>query len=88
MTEWRTLRVTESAYRKAKDQKEEHGRTWSQQLVAEETVEVVEVDDIVDRIDTPGFGGAISDEKAKEILGKLDDLRAELPRETAKEVQG
>ena len=32
-TEWKTLRVPKSAWEEAKRQKEEHGRTWGEQIV-------------------------------------------------------
>ena len=32
-TEWKTLRVPKSAWEEAKAQKEEHDRTWGEQIV-------------------------------------------------------
>lgn len=32
-TEWKTLRVPKDAYEEAKAQKEEHNRTWGEQIV-------------------------------------------------------
>jgi len=47
---WKTLRVPPEAYERAKEQKDEHDRTWGEQLVCEDptTINVVAVDDLED----------------------------------------
>jgi len=45
---WKTLRVPPEKYEEAKAQKDEHGRTWGEQLVCDNptTTEVVALDEI------------------------------------------
>jgi len=53
---WKTLRVPAEAYKQAKQQKEEHNRTWGEQLVCDNptTTEVVETSEIVEELSNHG----------------------------------
>jgi len=46
---WKTIRVPEDDYQEAKAQKEEHGRTWGEQLLCNNnaSTESVDTDEIV-----------------------------------------
>ncbi len=52
MTDYKTLRVPEHAWEEAKEQKEEHGRTWGEQLVCDgESESGIDAEQILNRID-------------------------------------
>jgi len=74
MTEdnWKTLRVPPEAYEAAKAQKENHGRTWGEQLVRDNhsTTEVVECNKVVEALES-----------------RIDDLESQLPRKLAEELR-
>jgi len=65
---WKTLRVPPEAYEKAKAQKEEHNRTWGEQLVCNNTTttEAVDVDNIV---------ATLVDEIRAETIINVEDAR-------------
>jgi len=77
---WKTIRVPAEAYEAAKAQKDEHSRTWGEQLVCNNTTttEVVDVDNIVaqleQQIDSLAFDGALDDETAERMISSLNVL--------------
>jgi len=78
--DWKTLRVPPEAYDTAKAQKDEHDRTWGEQLVCDNTTttEVVEsdavVEDLMQEIDTLAFDGAISEQEAERMMNSLNTI--------------
>jgi hypothetical protein len=45
------------------------------------------VEELETRIDTLAFDGAVSESEAERIIGRLEDLEAQLPRKVAEELQ-
>jgi len=93
--DYKTMRVPEDAYEAAKDSKRD-GETWGQFLqrctnTPPEFREYVEVDDVVGElvaeIDSMAFNGQVSDDRADEIIGRLEDLENTIPRRVAEELQ-
>jgi hypothetical protein len=89
--DWKTLRVPPEQYEKAKAQKEEHNRTWGEQLVCSNptTTEVVEAEEITEEIknivsmaNEPGV-----EINVKRVINRIDDLENRLPRKIAEELQ-
>lgn len=81
-TEWKTLRVRGDAYELAKEQKEEAGRTWSEQLVrpdGEQDTEWTEneIRQVVrEELERKETGSESIDEREKRIRNN-DDLTSE-----------
>lgn len=48
---------------------------------------VAELEEAIGGVDSLAFNGQISDEKAQQIMHRLDDLEAQLPRKVAEELQ-
>jgi len=77
---WKTIRVPKDAWKEAKAQKDEHDRTWGEQLVCDNTTttKVVESDAVVEslmqEIDALAFDGAISDQEAERIISSLNAI--------------
>jgi hypothetical protein len=73
---WKTLRVPPERYEQAKAQKEEHNRTWGEQLVTDEpeVTEVVPVDELLDQLEIEVNGGLDATERkaiAREVAEEL-----------------
>jgi hypothetical protein len=75
MTEWKTLRVRRDAYDRAKEQKEEQGRTWSEQIVRGAEPERVSLDEIDARLARIEEAAHEAELRTGEIDRKLEDLR-------------
>jgi hypothetical protein len=91
MTEdnWKTLRVPPEAYERAKAQKDEHGRTWGEQLVCDNptTTEVVDVDALIDELGAQAGGPQVDDtDIAREVVRQFD--YAELAKAVGDELEG
>jgi hypothetical protein len=98
MTDWTSLSVTEEQKEVLEEAKPE-GMTMGVFLVKSITDDIethsnadvaIDTNEIVaeleQAIDSMAFSGAISDEKADEILGRLDDIESNIPAKTAQEV--
>ena len=86
---WKTLRVPPEAYDEAKAQKEEHNRTWGEQLVCDNptTTEVIDVDALIDDLGAQAGGPQVDDSKlAREVSRQID--YAQLANAVADEVEG
>lgn len=47
-----------------------------------------DINELKDMIDSLAFDGGVLDGEAEEIMGRLDDLEARLPRKVAEELEG
>lgn len=97
MVEYTTIRVTKEAHARGKEQKEQAGRTWNEQIVrpedggGEEAV-LQELDRLEAKVErladgvaaTGGDAGGGTDD---ELVARLEDIRSELPRAVAQELQ-
>ena len=80
--DWKTLRVPVEAWEEAKEQKEEHGRTWGEQIVRSGG----EIRDV------PVASGNERDtdllEDVHEDVRKLQELTERVPQDTAEQLEG
>jgi len=61
MTDYKTLRVPEEQYHEAKEQKEEHDRTWGEQLLQQELHDGPEI--FIENVEvTTGESGVTADD--------------------------
>lgn len=90
MSDWKTIRVPESAHEDAKSQKEEHGRTWGEQIVRPDP-------DEDDNGETDANGASEYDrwqletehqQKLLEQHAKTQELLERLPTDIADELEG
>lgn len=76
---WKTLRVPPEAYDEAKEQKEEHGRTWGEQVVRDEDNAPRDVDALVDELKdelsmTADPGAPTSDADVERMMETLERI--------------
>ena len=86
--DWKTLRVPPEAYETAKAQKEEHDRTWGEQLVCDNptTTEVVDAKELVDELAAEAGGPQVDDSDiARAVVRQFD--YAELANAVADELE-
>lgn len=85
---WKTLRVPPEAYDQAKAQKEEHGRTWGEQIVRDNG-ENGEFDTIVDAIKNELSMANDPDVQidVQRLYNRLDDLESSIPSKTVDELE-
>lgn len=90
--DWKTLRVPLGAWETAKEQKESAERTWGEQIVrpdgdntSTDTAEVVE--ELKQEVEHLANSGAVFDEEAERIIGRIEDLEARLPAKVAEELR-
>lgn len=89
---WKTLRVPKAAWETAKEQKVAAGRTWGEQIVrpdgdnaSTDTAEVVE--ELKQEVEHLANSGAVFDEEAERIIGRIEDLESQLPKKIAEELR-
>ena len=91
MTNWVTIKVPEEARDKAREDPRTYGEILEagcETATSTETEQTPEriAQEVANALDMAAFNGALSDEQANELIGRLDDLEAQLPRKVAEEV--
>lgn len=94
MVEYTTIRVTKEAHARGKEQKEQAGRTWNEQIVRPddgggEDAVLQELDRLESKVErladgVAATGGGAADD---DLAARLEDIRSELPRAVAQELQ-
>lgn len=91
--DWKTIRVPKDVYDDAKQRKEEHGVTWGEYVNPHAWHSVFDEPDRDMTPDNPDIASVLDAsegdiEAAKdEILGRIDDLEARLPRKVKEELR-
>jgi hypothetical protein len=92
MTNWVTIKIPETTRDKAKNDSRTYEEIMKAGLESDNNNAYDNTDaqdianEVVNQIDVAAFNGGISDEKADEVIGKLEDMRSQMPVEVAQEV--